>query len=138
MKDEIIIDGITYIRKPEPEKKPDRWIPEIGQVYWTELYGHPYSTVYKNDESDQTSLRLGNVHPTREACERHIKRMESLAQGYQPEKGDMVWVWGFFAKQPACICFTGADTRYQFVPKFRTEEECAEWGKTFSDFWINR
>jgi hypothetical protein len=137
MKDEIVIEGVTYIRKPEP--KPDRWIPEIGQEYfWPDGNSNMGISNWYNDATDQKRLRMGNVHPTEEACKRHIKRMESLAQGYQPESGDMVWVWGFLAKQPACICFTGADARYQFVPKFRTEEECAEWGRDFSDFWINR
>jgi hypothetical protein len=136
MKDEIVIEGVTYIRKPEPEKKPDRWIPEIGQLYWcADSWGDKTVETWN---IDLARLRIGNVHPTKEACERHIKRMESLAQGYQPKAGDMVWVWGFLAKQPACICFTGAGSIYHFHPKFRTEEECAEWGRDFSDFWINR
>lgn len=66
-----------------PSDTPERWVPELGAVYWLiDSAAVACSLKFYDSVSDQSRLSIGNVHRTKEDAEACRLRLESFVPCY--------------------------------------------------------
>lgn len=133
---------LAKAKGPEPWK---RWEPAPGEDFW-HVYGNGEaapSTMWPGPCCVRDGLIAhGNVHPTREAAERHAKRLRSMVPTCPvPKVGQKVWspvvddlrfVVGYSREWKG----DAADRLfYNRGQVFDSPESCAEWIAEFADAW---
>ena len=127
------------LSKPTPW---ERWRPKIGDSYHSVLSdGTFWIRIYKGAVVDQTTHDMGNCFPTREAAQRHAKRIRSMVPTCPvPERGDVCWFLnlnkgGFFVAQGAWTGSLGNQALYALGHVFALSETAHAWVDEFSDAW---
>lgn len=89
MKNEIIVDGITY-RKVE-EEKSKRWRPEDGEEYYRLSHRGWDSDCWDGDQFDEEMFERGNVYKTQEEVEARDDLRRHIWLFDVPEVGDEIF-----------------------------------------------
>ena len=127
------------LNKPTPWA---RWKPGVGGAYFS-LWGtgRGFGARWYGNDEDQARYDFGNCFKTREAAERHAKRIRSMVPTCPvPEAGEKVWVaeyhgshiptnWGGAAWQVAA---------YNLGRIKPTKDDADAWSEEFADAWTTQ
>lgn len=76
----------------EQAKTGGVWVPKIGNAYWSyDIDGETVEHAWNDYHYERARLSIGNVFPTKEAAETHVKklkviqRLKVLAGGFCPD-----------------------------------------------------
>lgn len=128
------------LMKPEePETKTwSRWKPKAGERYYFVGYDGTSSHLWNGDYTDRSYHSSGNCFPTREAAERHNKRLRSMVPTCPvPKDGDVVWFASYYGS-PYELKWDGSPGNRAAYSQGRiktSKKECDAWHEEFASAW---
>jgi hypothetical protein len=65
---------VKITEQKEEREQPERWVPGIGELYYTDCGTSQLRYVWEDDELDLRLLKKGRVFQTKEECQAYIDR----------------------------------------------------------------